>query len=127
MGLDMYFTREPKAKSSKDSRRYTSDVGYFRKHNALHGWLVDNAQGGVDECQRVELSQELLTKLSSLLETAVQTRTDTLFPPVGGFFFGHTDVDDWYWEKMTRTDETIKNIINTTDFETESVYYQSSW
>jgi hypothetical protein len=127
MGLDMYFTRGPKAKSSKDTQRYTSEVGYFRKHNALHGWLVDNAQGGVDECQCVELSHELLTKLSSLLETALQTRTDTLFPPVGGFFFGHTDVDDWYWEKMTRADETIKDIINTTDFETESVYYQSCW
>jgi len=127
MGLDMYFTREPKAKSSKDSRRYTSDVGYFRKHNALHGWLVDNAQGGVDECQRVELSHELLTKLSSLVETALQTRNDTLFTPVSGFFFGHNTVDEWYWSKMTDTHETLKNIVNTTDFETESVYYQSCW
>jgi len=127
MGLDMYFTREPKVKSSKDSRRYSHEVGYFRKHNALHGWLVDNAQDGVDECQRVELSQELLTKLSSLVETALQTRDDTLFPPVAGFFFGHGTADEWYWDKMTNTHETLKNIINTTDFETESVCYQSSW
>jgi len=127
MGLDMYFTREPKSKSSKDSRRYAHEVGYFRKHNALHQWMVDNVQDGRDECQCVEVTSEVLVQLFGLVQTACVLRDATLMPPVSGFFFGSTDVDEWYWEKMIKTYETLREIIDTTDFNNESVYYQSSW
>ena len=127
MGLDMYFTREPKNVSSKDSRRYSQEVGYFRKHNALHQWLVDNAQDGVDECQRIAVTPECLAKCFGLVQTACVLRDASLMPPTRGFFFGSTTVDELYWSKMIESYKTLQDILETTDFETENIYYQSSW
>lgn len=127
MGLDMYFTREPKNISSKDSRRYRNEVGYFRKHNALHQWMVDNVQGGLDECQRVEVMPSVLSKLLGLVQHALVLRDPYLMPPTSGYFFGSTDVDEWYWAKMIETYTTLQSIIKTTDFDNETIHYQSSW
>lgn len=127
MGLDMYFTREPKTKSSKDAYRYRHEVGYFRKHNALHQWMVDNVQDGVDECQKVVVSFDVLSQLLILVQAALALRDASIIPPAGGFFFGSTDVDEMYWTKMSDTYETLQDIINTTDFDNESIFYQSSW
>lgn len=127
MGLDMYFTREPKIKSSKDDYRYQHEVGYFRKHNALHQWMVDNVQDGVDECQRVIVRPDVLSRLLSLVQTALALRDASIIPPASGFFFGSTTVDETYWAKMSDTYETLQDIINTTDFDNECICYLSSW
>lgn len=127
MGLDMYFTREPKNKSSNDTYRYRHEVGYFRKHNALHQWMVDNVQDGVDQCQCVKLEHEVLSQLLVLVQAALALRDASIIPPASGFFFGSTDVDEMYWDKMSQTYEILQDIINTTDFDNESIFYQSSW
>jgi hypothetical protein len=128
MGLDMYFTRQPKTNSTVDPHRYSQEVGYFRKHNALHQWLVTHAQNGVDMCDSTELSQELLTKCANIVENACILRDGSLLPPsTEGYFFGSSAVDEWYWSQMVRTHETLQYILHTTDWKNESVYYQSSW
>lgn len=127
MGLDMYFTREPKNTSSKDSRRYSHEVGYFRKHNALHQWMVDNVQDGVDQCQCVKVEHEVLSQLLVLVQAALALRDASIIPPASGFFFGSTDVDEMYWDKMSQTYEILQDMINTTDFDNEFIFYQSSW
>ena len=38
-------------------------VGYWRKANAVHGWIVTNVQGGEDECKPHYVSSEDLIKL----------------------------------------------------------------
>lgn len=123
----MYFTREPKNVSSKDSRRYSQEVGYFRKHNALHQWMVDNAQGGIDECQRVLVTPECLAECFGTVQIACVLRDGMHMPPARGFFFGNDQVDEWYWSKMIEAYKTLQSILETTDFETENIYYQSSW
>jgi hypothetical protein len=40
-----------------------SMVGYWRKANAIHGWIVDKCGKGVDECQTIYLSDEDLLNL----------------------------------------------------------------
>jgi len=127
MGLDMYFTREPKGKSSKDPGRYMQRVGYFRKHNALHQWMVDNVQGGVDECQSVNVPSATLVQLLGLVQTALSLHDPSVLPPSAGFFFGSTVADELYWQKMTDTFEMLRTIIDTTDFDNEQIYYQSCW
>jgi len=128
MGLDMYFTRRPKNTScSVDPHRYSHEVGYFRKHNALHQWIVDNAQAGIDECQSTELPSELLAQCFDLVKTSLILRDATIMPPSAGFFFGSTAADELYWDKMIETYSVLQTILETTDWANESVYYQSSW
>lgn len=38
-------------------------VGYWRKANAVHGWIVRNCANGVDECQRITMSLQDIKKL----------------------------------------------------------------
>lgn len=130
MGLDMYFTRQPKTPGAYTpviSRRHSHEVGYFRKHNALHQWMVEHAQAGIDECQSTELTSELLAKCFDLVKTALVLRDATLMSPSNGFYFGSTAVDERYWDKMIETYTVLQTILETTDWQSESVWYQSSW
>ena len=130
MGLDMYFTRQPKTPGAYTpviSRRYSHEVGYFRKHNALHQWMVEHAQAGIDECQSTELTPECLTKCFDIVKVALVLRDTNYMPPSSGCYFGSTAVDESYWNKMIETYYTLQTIIETTDWQSESVWYQSSW
>lgn len=50
-----------------------------------------------------------------------------LLPTTSGFFFGSTDYDEWYYRDIEYTVDVIKSILETTDFETQMIYYISSW
>lgn len=50
-----------------------------------------------------------------------------LLPTTSGFFFGSTDYDEWYLRDIEKTIEIINNVLSTTDFETQMIYYVSSW
>lgn len=49
-------------------------VGYWRKANQIHQWIVDNCANGVDECQDIyvddEHLQELLDTVNKVLEAS---------------------------------------------------------
>ena len=103
-------------------------VGYWRKANAIHSWFVNNVQGGIDECQEAYVSKEDLQKLK---EVCVAVLNDTskaghLLPPTAGFFFGSTDIDDWYLSDLQHTIEIIDRLQGNLP-EGWQVNYQSSW
>lgn len=105
MGLDMYLERcERKAWGFKDvnieeaeennpelyeelkpfiverGKYYTwrsifSEMGYWRKANAIHKWFVDNVQNGVDDCGTYEVTKE---QLEDLLDTCKEVITESL-------------------------------------------------
>lgn len=50
-----------------------------------------------------------------------------LLPTTSGFFFGGTEYDEYYYDQVKYTAETVKKILETTDFDKEMVYYISSW
>ena len=50
-----------------------------------------------------------------------------LLPTTSGFFFGSTDYDEYYVNKIENTIRIINEVLETTDFETEAIYYISSW
>lgn len=52
-----------------------SEVGYWRKANAVHKWFVDNVQDGNDDCGYYEVSKEQLQELLDIcnkIKTNVQ-------------------------------------------------------
>ncbi len=52
---------------------------------------------------------------------------EMLLPSSSGFFFGGTDYDEYYVEDLRNTMDIITQILETTDFDTEMIYYISSW
>lgn len=111
MGLDMYLKNERE-----------QEVGYWRKANQVHNWFVENVQDGVDDCGQYKVTYEQLQKLKNLCLRVLETENHRLLPPCAGFFFGSTDIDDYYYEDLRNTVEIISSL----DPKLEYIY-QSSW
>jgi hypothetical protein len=109
----------------------TEQVMYWRKANAIHQWFVKNVQDGVDDCRTAHVATE---QLAELLEVCKQVKADPskameLLPPQSGFFFGPTDVDDWYMENIDHTIAALEAELalpSVGRFEDEFEYH-SSW
>jgi hypothetical protein len=107
------------------------NVAYWRKANAIHNWFVQNVQDGRDECQLSYVSHEQLNQLVeaakealALYGTGNKRGAAELLPPTAGFFFGSTEVDDYYREDLVNTVQQLEPLLERKDLE---FYYQSSW
>ncbi len=112
----------------QDGYRVFSTVYYWRKANHIHNWFVEKVQDGVDECQRSYVHPEMLM---DLLDRCQQVRADhslarELLPTTGGFFFGTTEYDEWYFEDTDSTAVNLKKQIMSVPLKSK-FYYQASW
>ncbi|CAB4175012.1 hypothetical protein UFOVP965_102 [uncultured Caudovirales phage] len=104
---------------------------YWRKANAIHNWFVENVQNGVDNCGTYPVSRNDLIALRETCAVVLAERSlaETLLPPTSGFFFGGTELDEWYWGGVQETHDRLGEILDLVgeedyawDFE-----YRSSW
>lgn len=102
------------------------EVAYWRKFNALHNWFVQECQDGIDQCQYAEVSKENIMELIDILQESVDTKKP-LLQPQGGFFFGSTDIDEYYWNDVKSAIDTFERLYQETDWEKEKLIYSSSW
>ena len=100
---------------------------YWRKANQIHKWFVDNVQDGNDNCGEYYVSQNQLQELLDLVNRALAERNPTLLSPQGGFFFGSTDIDEWYWRDLENTKTKLERIFDLPQLSDLSFYYSSSW
>ena len=117
------------------SRTTDELVGYLRKANAVHAWIVDNLAGGEDECQRIHLSVEDVSALLHAVELALASGKG--MEPRSGFFFGSTDKDEYWRHDLETTRGILKWILGdarnnkpsdeNSFWHTVSYYYQASW
>lgn len=118
---------------------FFEQVGYWRKANQIHNWFVENCQEGIDECQYSFVSEEQIKELLATCKKVVELQKqhdivggvteelEELLPTQGGFFFGSTDYDVWYFQDVEGTIKILEKVIEETDFETQQLFYQSSW
>lgn len=108
---------------------------YWRKANAIHGWFVENCQDGIDECQESPVHVEQLAALRSACASAITAyeagdfdAAEEAMTPVGGFFFGSTEIGEWWAHDVARTITEIERLVNLA-IETGGVEftYRSSW
>lgn len=52
---------------------------------------------------------------------------ERLLPTTAGFFFGGTDYDEYYIHDLEYTIDICNEVLESTDFEKQMVYYVSSW
>ena len=156
MGLDMYlyarrYVSSTQVFSGDDPNRYnelkeltgvpkdfpdpdfshaqvTHNVAYWRKANSVHSWFVRNVQDGTDDCKTYYVSKE---NIKELLDTCKKVKADpdlaeTLLPPAEGFFFGGTEIDEWYFQDIDNTIEQLENCVKYFD-DHWSFEYMSSW
>lgn len=133
MGLDMYLHGR-KTLASMGAAKRTEDgfevnaveleVGYWRKHPNLHGYIVQTFADGVDECQRIPLDKDALAKILAAV------KADEL-PYTTGFFFGESRPED-----KPATIDIIEKAIAWLDatpkdqpgsWEYREVFYRASW
>jgi hypothetical protein len=53
-------------------------VGYWRKANAIHGWIVRNCAEGIDECQKISLKREDIKALRDSCMKELANRDNAL-------------------------------------------------
>lgn len=150
MGLDMYltarvyaskyFNKELHAALESDialrmhgiaPNELTYPVGQWRKSNQVHNWFVENVQKGVDDCGSYYVTREDLIKLKDTINTVLDDPdcADSLLPTRMGFFFGSTDLDEYYWDDLRETVIIIDRalaFLNTPGLMVE-IFYSSSW
>lgn len=120
---------------SQDRRTVDLTAVYWRKANAVHAWFVDNCQEGVDECQETEVHPEQLAALKSACETALAAYeagdlagAEKTMPPQAGFFFGSTDLDEWWAKDLAYTIKEIDRVIRSAIvIGGVEFIYESSW
>ena len=118
MGLDMYLYE-----------KQVHEVAYWRKANAIHGWIIKYTNS-VDDCTPISLSKRDLYVLRETCIEVLNARTEEvaldLLPPAEGFFFGGTGIDDWYWgnleDTVSKLNEALEQSVDDAMFE-----YLASW
>ncbi len=103
------------------------NAAYWRKANQIHKWFVDNVQRGEDDCGEYYVTNDKLKELLTTCRQALFHKDPSLLPPQSGFFFGNTDIDEYYWSDIKNTIKQLDKLINLDEFDSLSFYYQSSW
>jgi hypothetical protein len=124
MGLDMYAFSVAKMDGNQDfviaEDNERTEIAYWRKFNALHGWMEDLAvrEGfeGVFNCVPVKLSPAIIDELEH--DIAVRALN-----PREGFFFGSQDIHP---EDIESTKQFIKDARDAFA-DGRDVYYDSWW
>ena len=116
--------------ASRKVNEITAEFMYWRKANAIHKWFVDNVQGGKDECEEHSISLEQLAVLQQACASVLADpdNAQSYLPTASGFFFGGTDVDEWYMQNVNDTKDWIDKLFEDKEkFTKWELYYQSSW
>ena len=132
-------------------------LAYWRKANAVHGWIVRELAAGVDECQRIPITQQQMQDLHDRCKAVidplpagamepdktgrkpkVELTEDDLaglaeraeeqgLMPTPGFFFGSYGIDVWFAVDLKDTVEQLAAIFATKGLGEASFVYQASW
>ncbi len=122
MGLDMYLTGERVFHTDRSQFRLHAgrySLGYWRKHPNLHGYLVDQFAGGVDDCRDILLEADDLRQILAAIEAEQ-------LPHTSGFFFGESTGQEKPNDLAIFT-HALRWLETPDDAAFRNVSYQASW
>ncbi len=141
MGLDMYLYREVYIGANYHHNNVTGkielyqnespifidfykvsaikeQVGYWRKAQAIHNWIVENVQDGVDNCGTYYVSRNQLRDLRKNCKEILR------HPDMAEELIPSFSYDDYYFEDLEFTVKMLDEVLMIKDGE---FYYHSSW
>lgn len=118
MGLDISLVACP--------RDQLSEVGEFRKVNALLQWVNNNVMT-VENCAYIPITKEDLEKLQNILNQLTPLNCKTLFPTQEGFFYGSTEYDECYWDDVQDVKEWVDKTLVEFNFEGDILFFSAWW
>lgn len=106
----------------KKVSKIVEHAAYWRKSNAIHNWFVKNVQDGEDDCKEYPVSFKQLMQLKETCKKVLEKKSADGLEPVGGFFFGSTEVDEYYFGDIQETIIALEGLDAEGDY-----YYRASW
>lgn len=137
MGLDMYLEGRtfnwtdwdhPEKNPMRDGYKVkglTLELGYWRKHPNLHGYIVQTFAGGLDNCQDIYLNADQIQQIIDAIKKKQLPFTE-------GFFFGES-LPEYDQESIEILQNALKwlqtNVVDEKGRAVESrdVVYRASW
>ena len=111
-------------KNEYDELNPWKEVAYFRKVN----FLLPFFEYG-ENCSRLEIDgykiDELLVKCKQVLED--NSLAETLLPTQGGFFFGNTEYNDWYFYYVKEVYDKFSEIAEDFNSDEDMLSMVFSW
>jgi len=104
---------------------------YWRKANHIHNWFVQNCQSSVDDGRSTYVSVEDLKNLydacKKVMEFDAASAPNDILPTTSGFFFGSTEYDEYYYQKIKDTIEFLEKEMDSDGKFSGDYYYEASW
>jgi hypothetical protein len=125
MGLDMYLSAEKYERYGEGQKldgmpllKSIYEVGYWRKHPDLHGYIVKTYANGVDECQRIDLM------LTDVVDIINRLRDSEPLEKTSGFFFGSSDGSA---EEREEEAVVFEKALAWAEKHDATLFYRASW
>lgn len=129
MGLDMFlcghkslaFSETPREEDGYPIFSIRLELGYWRKHPNLHGYIVQAFGGGKDECQEIPLTVSDLKQITQAIK-------DQTLPHTEGFLFGVSSKSpEQMAEDLKILEGALAWLKAKTNDECRTICYQASW
>lgn len=124
------WSEEEKAEHSRlynaipEKGNYGEEIGYFRKVNFLMEFF-----GYEGNCEDKEIFKSELEELQSRCDRVLASKDNELaasiLPPQAGFFFGSTDIDEYYFDDVKEVKDWVDGVLET--FEDDDVVIMWAW
>jgi hypothetical protein len=102
MGLDITL------KTSKSEK-------YFRKVNFLIPFVESKIGHALEDCEVAKLTKADLEVLVERCKEVLDdhSKATAILPTCGGFFFGSTEYDDWYFQDVEEVRDQVSDLLST--------------
>jgi len=127
MGLDMMMYQKIKKDEYLLEDR---EIAYWRKFNALHGFIIKEFANDVDDCESIPLTCDNLKTILYTLKKVIDEKTALKYLPVkSGFMFGDNCYTSHYFEDVKYSIDKLKEIISEykNELDNDMIYYRASW
>ncbi len=95
------------------------ELGYWRKHPNLHGYIVKTFNKNIDDCKRISLEEKDIEKIIKAIESEA-------LPYTKGFFFGQSNGSEQA-EDLNIFKKALSWLKSQNPKEVRSIYYKASW
>ena len=110
-------------KESLLENHYSPYIAYFRKVNFIYAYFAEKLIDEVAWVTKGDL-EDLIDRCSKVLKH--HSLAEKLLPTQGGFFFGSTEYDVWYFDDVKNCKKQMKRLLKNFK-DDELMYVVMSW